>query len=440
MSQSIIRHPSSYRDPSSVVYIDDEGAIYRNLALDKDVYNQMAVFPKVLCEKENQLFEVEKIPFVSYFYEWSFEQLRDSALFYLDVLDVALEKDLSLSDGTPLNITYKGNGEFIFIDHGSLIKPSDNLWPSYFQFIREFVYPIIYLKYSDIELPSQLLPLLNNNSWQSNYQPDGLSKFSFGFIVIRSNLKLLSKPKSTESLKNGAELVQKKVLQNSISFFRNFLKGLNKKRNNSKWGDYYENSILKDGYIEKKLEVVKSLIEKIQNEITCCVDLGASSGLFPIEITKEFKKLRYLAIESDANAYVSLYQASKSNNFIPVFSNLLQLTIAGGLSGGYSSLLNRLSENGDLIIALGIVHHLIHEGGLSYEYLFEYLTSMSKPKSFLIVEYISEVDEKYRIIRNMNYPYTESIHYFESALNIQYSIISKIQVYETRWVYLAKKK
>lgn len=440
MSQSIIRHPSSYRDPSSVVYIDQEGAILRNLVFDRGTYNQMGIFPEVLCEKGNQLFEVEKIPFVSYFYEWSFEQLRDSALFYLDVLDAALEKNLSLSDGTPLNITYKGNGEFVFIDHGSLIKPSVNLWPSYYQFIREFVYPIIYLKYSDIELPNQLLPLLNNNSWQSNYQPNGLSKFSFGFMVIRSNLKLLSNPKSNESLKNGDGLVQKKVLKNSISFFRNYLRSFNKKRRNSKWGDYYEETVIKDGYVENKLTVVKSFIKQIKEKVACCIDLGASSGLFPVEITKEYSNIQYIAIESDPNAYSRLYKASKHYNYISIFSNLLQLTPGAGLSGCYTSLFDRLAMVGDLLIALGIVHHMIHEGGLSYEDLFKYFSSISKANSFLIVEYISPKDEKYKLIRNTSYPYFEDIHYFESSMNFRYNIVNKMQVYETRWVYLAEKK
>jgi precorrin-6B methylase 2 len=436
----MVKFPSSYRDPSSSVFYDNNGRIFRQLTFGKDLYNSFKFFPQVLSRDQDGLCEVTRIPFVTYFYEWNFEQCRDAALFYLELLNKTLKSELTLSDGTPLNISYLGNGNFSFFDHGSLIKRDDNFWPSYFQFLREFVYPVIFSAYAEIEYPNQLLPLLNNNSWQHHFLPRGLSRFGIGFMAVRSNLKIMSRPSinAKESSLNSAS--QKKILKHTIPFYQNYLSSLKRKRESSKWSDYYEGTVIKDGYVDNKLTIVKSLIKQVEDQVSCCIDLGASSGLFPVEITKAFNHFQYIAIESDPNAYSRLYEASKKNNYISIFSNLLQLTPAAGLGAGYSSLSDRLEKVGDLVLALGIVHHMIHEGGLSYEDLFKYFSSISKPNSFIIVEYISPEDEKYKLIRNSSYAYLEDMHYFESSMNNRFNIISKIQLYETRWVYLAEKK
>ena len=50
----------------------------------------------------------ERIPFVSYPYEWTFSMLKDAALLQLDLLLAALEHDLVLKDSTPYNVQFKG--------------------------------------------------------------------------------------------------------------------------------------------------------------------------------------------------------------------------------------------------------------------------------------------------------------------------------------------
>ena len=55
------------------------------------------------------LLEHKKIPFISYPYEWSFEQLKDAALHHLDFNIFLLEKNFQLSDATAYNIQFIGN-------------------------------------------------------------------------------------------------------------------------------------------------------------------------------------------------------------------------------------------------------------------------------------------------------------------------------------------
>src|SRR3954454_15970500 len=60
----------------------------------------------------------ERLPFVSYPYEWTFGMLRDAALLQLDLELQALEEGLTLKDATPYNVQFRGSAP-VFIDVGS---------------------------------------------------------------------------------------------------------------------------------------------------------------------------------------------------------------------------------------------------------------------------------------------------------------------------------
>src|SRR4029079_18136771 len=52
--------------------------------------------------------EHERIPFVSYPYEWTFGMLRDAALLHLDILLGAFGEGMSMKDGYSFNVQWRG--------------------------------------------------------------------------------------------------------------------------------------------------------------------------------------------------------------------------------------------------------------------------------------------------------------------------------------------
>ena len=52
--------------------------------------------------------EHERIPFVSYPYEWTFAMLRDAALLQLELLRRALDENLILKDASSYNVQWRG--------------------------------------------------------------------------------------------------------------------------------------------------------------------------------------------------------------------------------------------------------------------------------------------------------------------------------------------
>jgi hypothetical protein len=60
----------------------------------------------------------DRIPVVSYPYEWTFGMLRDAALLQLELLLAALDEGLILKDASPYNVQWRG-AQPVFVDVGS---------------------------------------------------------------------------------------------------------------------------------------------------------------------------------------------------------------------------------------------------------------------------------------------------------------------------------
>ncbi len=74
----------------------------------------------------------ERIPFVSYAYEWSPVMLRDAALFAVRLLRALARRNLSLSDVASWNILFRGTRP-LFVDFSAIIEAPENqvaLWQS----------------------------------------------------------------------------------------------------------------------------------------------------------------------------------------------------------------------------------------------------------------------------------------------------------------------
>ena len=75
---------------------------------------------------EPGLLRHERLPFVSYPYEWPFEMLKDAALLQLGLLDEALAEGFVLKDGSPYNVQWRGS-EPVFVDVGSFERLREGL-------------------------------------------------------------------------------------------------------------------------------------------------------------------------------------------------------------------------------------------------------------------------------------------------------------------------
>lgn len=134
--------PGSFRDRTSRVFLAD-GRVYRTLNSEalaawrrvsgESFFQEMMTSGRIVHSAEASIdgfarlelpsdvagiLEHERIPFVSYPYEWSFGMLREAALLHLQILPRAIRSGLILKDASPYNVQFRGTKP-VFIDLGS---------------------------------------------------------------------------------------------------------------------------------------------------------------------------------------------------------------------------------------------------------------------------------------------------------------------------------
>src|SRR3990172_3430500 len=127
--------PSSFRDPSGFLFTKDN-QLYRQInnqykesyeflvgssLLKKLQEKRLLINHKEASSKLAQtsdaykVIKPEKIPFISYPYDWCFSMLKDAALLTLEIQKTALGHGMSLRDASAYNIQFL-NGKSIHID------------------------------------------------------------------------------------------------------------------------------------------------------------------------------------------------------------------------------------------------------------------------------------------------------------------------------------
>ena len=157
---------ASFRDKAGRVFRED-GQIFRELyadGIDRFLYvKNKTIFKNLLKENKiinttevgyssenNLILKHEEVPFITYPYEWSFDQLKDASIFHLELQIKCLEEDISFIDSSAYNIQFNGYDPFL-IDTLSLKKyEPGEIWSGHSQFIKEFLNPLIY--YSKVGL------------------------------------------------------------------------------------------------------------------------------------------------------------------------------------------------------------------------------------------------------------------------------------------------
>lgn len=167
--------PGSFRDPAGYVFYRGSG-VYRQinrafkddfeLFLRSKLYNKLLAqelitsFKKVdagfISPGGYKVVECERLPFISYPYEWAFEALKDAALATLKIQKIALSHGMSLKDASCYNIQFIGSRPLL-MDILSLEKYEEGTpWVAYRQFCQHFLSPLALMSYVDPRL-NQLL-------------------------------------------------------------------------------------------------------------------------------------------------------------------------------------------------------------------------------------------------------------------------------------------
>ena len=454
------RHASSYRDPSGHVYVEND-IIKRIIfpsyfpqyeALDTSGFFQKAFQHKLLIPHEEieksttQIcIQPEQIPFITYPYEWSFQQYKEAALHTLKLQKYALQHNFSLKDATAYNIAFhKGNA--IFIDTLSLDFYAENTpWRAYKQFITHFLGPLVVAKYHGAEFLKTMSNFIDGIPLKliASLLP-GKTKLN---PFLYTNIHLLAKYENKHQEENVKESKQaslsKKGLFNIIDSLYNYIKKLQLKEQ-SEWGNYYQKTNYSDTAFQQKSTIINDWIQNIQARSV--IDVGGNDGTFVRQITSEIEVA--LVGDIDNNAVDQNHYSVKKNkeqNMLPFVIDLLNPSAAIGFQNTERfSFVKRVQElKPDATLALALIHHLSLTGNVPFENSAAFFASFSKN---LIIEFPKRADSYATRLLNAKAEFKDQFgHYnlenFEKIYSQHFELVSKTTIQDSeRVLYLFKNK
>jgi len=450
---------SSFRDPSGFVFLQGNN-IFRVVNNSyRDDYDKLMskLYPALTqaellishtevdfdsTKKANQykLLQAEKIPFISYPYEWSFSQYKDAALTTLAIQRKALEQGMTLKDASVYNIQFY-RGKPIFIDTLSFEKYEEgNPWIAYGQFCRHFLAPLTLMAYHDPRMGAMMRDYIDGIPLDL---ASGLLPFKSRFRVplfLHIHLHASSQKRHADSENKSAKTAKKfshAAMMGLIDSLENGIKKLRLKTDRTEWGAYYEETILSNDYLLKKQTLVSRFLEDIDAKLVW--DVGANDGTFSRLAAKKSYTVAFdidhLAVEYN---YLKIKE-KQEKNILPLLLDLTNPSPAIGWNNEErDSIFGR--ENPDLILALALVHHLAISNNVPLRKLATFFANLTPQ---LIVEFVPKIDLRVRTLlatREDIFPdYTKEG--FEAAFN-EYFTIEDMQKIEgtDRVLYLMQRK
>ena len=385
-------------------------------------------------EIEPGLLRHERLPFVSYPYEWPFEMLRDAALLQLGLLDEALAEGFVLKDGSPYNVQWRGS-EPVFVDVGSFERLREGEpWAGYRQFCTLFLYPLMLQAYRGI--PPQAWLRGSLEGIEPSEARALLPRFRRGVlthVVLHDRLeaKHADRERDVRSELKAAGF-KKELIQANVRRLRKLVERLSPKRGRSEWAGYRDAAPYSDEDAARKERFVAG-----SGPAEFVWDLGANDGRFSRAVGAE----HVLAVDGDERVAGELYTALRAESSKTILPLVVDLADPSPDRGWRGLERRRLEERGrpDLVLALALVHHLAIGRNLPFSELVTWLRGLG---SRLVIEFADRDDPMVtRLLAAKRSETHESYgrEAFELALAAGFEVERREELGSgTRTLYLAK--
>ncbi len=454
-------NPSSFRDPSGFIFTYNS-RIYRTVdasyestyvqLMKSGLYDRLIQESLLIPHKEVRppknvknvkvVLEPEKIPFISYPYEWCFSQLKDAALLTLAIQKIALEYGMTLRDASSYNVQ-QYHGKAIFIDTLSFgIYTEGRPWVAYKQFCEQFLAPLALIAYVEprlsrlsrsflngvpLDLAIKLLP------WRKKIQKELL----LHLVLHAHTIQSVDKPDTDKS----KFFFSKSSMMGLISSLESAVRSITWNPTKTLWSDYVRNNTAVS-YTPLSMEDKR---RKVEYCINLCHskyiwDLGANIGEFS-RIASQLGAF-VVSIDSDPSVIELQYLNNRSQNIrtiLPLCIDVLNPTPnLGWMNTERESFYNR--PRPDTILALALIHHLAIGENIPLSNLTKAFASLCEK---LIIEFVPKSDQQVqdmlRFRKDIFSSYTQAE--FETEFTKYFSVaFSKKISASDRWIYVFKKK
>ncbi|TBR16987.1 methyltransferase [bacterium] len=397
----------SFRDPDGRVFLRD-GRVYRGLsargseewrALSQAAFFKQAVAAGRIVRSDERpaeapwalVLEHERVPAVSYPYEWGFGMLQDAALLTLELQLAALADGFTLKDGTPYNVQFVGTRP-VHIDVGSFERlKAGHVWAGYRQFCEQFLYPLMLRAYRGAPHAPWLRGRLDGVSAADAKRLLGLRAALkpgvFTHVHLQSRLQTGHEADSSDLRSElAAAGASPELVAASLSGLREVVAGLGWEPPASAWSDYGRGEHYSAGDLDKKDAFVR---EAAAGKRRLAWDLGANQGHYARALAESAETV--LALDADASTHEHLYRTLKlegPGRILPLSYDLADPSPDQGWAGAERTRLERRAKP-DFVLALAVLHHLRLSAGVPTEELADWLKSLGAEA---VVEFVAKDD------------------------------------------------
>lgn len=370
--------------------------------------------------------EHERVPCISYAYEWSFSMLKDAALLHLELLLDALDEDLILKDSTTFNMQWRG-ARPVFIDIPSFeTLGAGEAWVGYRQFCCLFLYPLFLQSYKNIPFHAWLRgslegiapDVMNQHMSVRDYFRSGV----LAHVYLQSSLEKRYSG-NTKDLRGAVADAgfHKEIIRNNVRGLQKLIRKLTWASDRSVWSHYAtETSYDADETARKQAFVERAAASKTERW-SMTWDLGCNTGTYS-RIAAKYSDY-VVAMDADHLAVDRLYRQLKEEdhtNILPLVMNLADPTPALGWRGAERK---NLTERGrpDLILSLALIHHVVIAANIPVRDFVQWLASLG---AALVIEFVTREDEMVQtLLRNKADQYSDyNTEYFEACLGEMFQI------------------
>ena len=456
--------PGSFRDPDSRVFYAGD-AVYRALSTEglddyralqeaglledprivaTDLVHDAPELGARLVKETAGVLRHERIPFVSYPYEWTFSMLKDAALLQLDLLLAALERDLVLKDSTPYNVQFRGV-RALFVDVGSFerLRPGEP-WAGYRQFCMLYLYPLLLQALKGVRFQPWLRGSLEGiTATEMRGLMSARDRFRRGlpthvFLHARLERRYADRGGEVrEDLRRAG--FRKALIVANVRKLRALVQRLHWDPPAGVWTAYGARNSYSDADVARKEDFVRDAARACSPRLVW--DIGANNGRYSRIAAEQARTV--VAIDADQGPPELLYRELRDEGderILPLTIDLADPSPGLGWRGLERGAL-AVRGRPDLVLALALVHHLTISTNVPVREVVDWLAGLG---SALVVEFPTREDP---MVKKLLAPKREGLHpdyelgHFERCLAEAFTIDRSERLGSgTRVLFLARPK
>jgi hypothetical protein len=434
-SDEIHFHPHSFADQGLRLF-QWRGQLYRGISsertrffreLFKNGIIQGLVQKGLLIESELTPLAVDgyetvihhrRIPFASYPNEWCPAMLKDSALTIIDLAIELAHHGFTLGDAHPWNVLFDiDSGKPIFVDLGSIGPIDDFTWSVYEEFCRFCLHPLILMAHgedqiarllmcedsgvmeSDIsKLMGDTVPLGSRSRRSLIYRLESIVRkhiplsYRTWFKQKLSAIQGLSRGRAKDQ-KSSSDPFERTRQKSHVDFLvkiRREVESVSLPHTKPKSLGRHETSHLslsdQEGWTEKQRNLYKMFTELKPSSV---LDISSSTGWY--SKLAALSGIRVVAWDINPLCTTQLYLDARDMKLpiLPLIMDFTKPTPSRGLANHWAIAATDRFQC-DMVIALGLVHQLVHKNRLNFEQIVGGLAALSK--KWAVLEFIPPED------------------------------------------------